>query len=357
MMRVHVLSPGFSTPNGRAFLYPLIVWRQALRDCGFDCQIGRNVGPSLTDCDVLLVDSKFHRDLWANNAEQTIEQFHGWAEKCAVIYCDTTDSAGWLQAALLPVVRGYAKAQLLKDRSRYLSPMYGQRAYTDYYYREFGIVDSEPKWSATVGDPTHLKKLRLSWNSGLSDHSLYGPLNAEIYRRLPLLGLVHFPSRFTPPDVPRAQGFSCRFGVSYLAESIGFQRRRIRELIGMQTDTRKLGRRNYLNELRTSKVVVSPFGYGEITLKDFEVFLTGGLLFKPDMTGIETWPDLFCSNETMITHSWDLANFVERLEATVARYVELRDIALAAQARYRDHIAGPRAAELFVKQFRSVVLA
>jgi hypothetical protein len=357
MMRVHVLSPGFGTPNGRAFLFPLIVWRQALLDSGFDCRIGRSVGPSLTDCDVLLVDSKFHRELWANNAEQAIEQFRSWTEKCTVIYCDTTDSSGWLQVAVLPVVQGYAKAQLLKDRSRYLSPMYGQRAYTDYYHREFGIVDSEPKWSAAVGDPAHLKKLRLSWNSGLSDHSLYGPLNGEIYRRLPVPGLVRFAKRFTPPDVPRAQGVSCRFGVSYSGESIGFQRRRIQELIGNQTDTRKLRRRNYLNELRTSKVVVSPFGYGEITLKDFEVFLTGGLLFKPDMAGMETWPDLFRSNETMITHSWDLADFVEGLEATVARYAEVRDIALVAQERYREHIAGPHAAELFVKQFRSVVLA
>ena len=40
-----------------------------------------------------------------------------------------------------------------------------------------------------------------------------------------------------------------------------------------------------------TKVVISAFGLGEIILKDFETFLTGGMLMKPDMSHMETWPN------------------------------------------------------------------
>ena len=37
---------------------------------------------------------------------------------------------------------------------------------------------------------------------------------------------------------------------------------------------------------------MSPFGLGEITLKDFEVF-SGSLLMKPNMDHMLTWPNFY----------------------------------------------------------------
>ena len=101
---------------------------------------------------------------------------------------------------------------------------------------------------------------------------------------------------------------------------------------------------------------MSPFGYGEITLKDFEVFLTGGVLLKPDMSHMETWPNLFVAGETMLAHSWRLSDFIAKLEAGIDNEQDSRSLATNAQDRYRAHIAGPRAAGLFVEQFRSVIV-
>jgi hypothetical protein len=70
--------------------------------------------------------------------------------------------------------------------------------------------------------------------------------------------------------------------------------------------------------------VVSPFGFGEITLKDFEVFLTGGLLLKPDMSHMQTWPDVFRAGETMAAHAWDLSDFEDTVARTAACYDEFR---------------------------------
>ncbi len=355
LAKIHVLSPGFETPNARAFLYPLIVWRDALRDTGFACRIYNTVSPGLDDCDVLLVDSKFHRDDWQDRAGEVVEQFAAWAGRCRVIYCDTTDSSGWLQSNLLSVVHGYAKAQLLKDRARYLKPIYAHRPHADYYHREFAVCDESPEWSAPVKDAELLRKLRVSWNSGLADHSLCGPLLGKIYQRIPFAPLLKFPQSFTPPYAPRVRALSCRFGATYPRASVSYQRRKIREIVGYRADTRKLKRRGYFKELKTSRVIVSPFGYGEITLKDFEVFLTGGVLFKPDMSHMETWPDLFSAGETMLAHSWDLSDFAQRLEDAIANYGKYRAIAAAGQDRYRKHIADRQAAFHFIEQFRCVI--
>jgi hypothetical protein len=355
MTTIHVLSPGFTTPNGRAFLFPLKVWRKALRRRGYTIKIFNRAHAALTACDVLLVDSKFHRDRWLHDTPGIVAEFSAWADQCRVVYCDTTDSSGWLQTELLPVVHVYAKAQLLRDRDRYRAPMYGHRPFTDYYHRKYGVVDAQPEWSLAVHDPAHLGKLRVSWHSGLADYSLMGPMRMALHGRVPLRGLLHFPQRFRKPDTYRPRDLSCRFGASYPRASVSFQRKMIRERMAGRMDTAKVSRRRYFEELATSKAVISPFGYGEITLKDFEVFFTGGILIKPDMTHIETWPDLFRGGETMLAHDWDLSDFETVVDRAISDYKSNIEIARAGQNLYRRHMISEEADDLFCDQFTTLL--
>ena len=39
MKRIKILSPGFGTPNGSAFLFPLILFNKYLRNCDIDVTI------------------------------------------------------------------------------------------------------------------------------------------------------------------------------------------------------------------------------------------------------------------------------------------------------------------------------
>lgn len=355
MTRIHVLAGGFDTPNGRGFLFPLIVWRDALRGDGLDIRIFSRASDDLADCDALLIESKFHRYRWHNQKSETLDAFAGWARRCRLIYCDTTDSSGSLLTDLLPIVHGYAKSQLIRDRAAYLTPMYGHRPFTDYYHREQGITDAEPEYSPAVTDRTLLSKLRVSWNSGLADYSLHGPTRMALYQRLPLPGLLRFPQPSRSPSASRPHGISSRFGVDYQRATVSFQRKSIREKLAGRIDTRKLSRRGYVRELETSKVVVSPFGYGEITLKDFEVFLTGGLLLKPDMTHMETWPDLFRGGNTMLAHRWDLSDFESVLDDAVANYARHSEKAAAGQEAYRAHASGEAAPVLFAQRLRQII--
>jgi hypothetical protein len=331
------------------------VWRRSLIDNGIDCRLSSSVSGNITDCDVLLVDSKYHRDRWRENADAILDEFWLWRKRCRIIYCDTTDSSGWLQTALLPVIDVYAKSQLLKDRSGYLKPMYGLRPYTNYYYNKFGIKDAQPEISRPVTDAALLAKLRVSWNSGLADYSEWGGRCNAFYRLLPITLLLHFPRGFTSPSAPRPGSVSCRFGTAYPRETVAYQRKQIAERLGSMIDTRKLKRHAYFRELKTSKIVVSPFGYGEITLKDFEVFYTGGLLLKPDMSHLETWPDFFRAGETMLTHAWDLSDFSAALSNAVENYERYQGLAGNGQYDYRLHTVDPGAGEKFAQHLHAVI--
>lgn len=357
MLTVHILTKGFVSPNGIAFLFPLHVHRRRLAEIGVRFRCFTRHTPEVTDCDALIVDSRFYSHRWARDETAALEELAAFAERVtAVLYFDISDSTGWLQAQVLPFVSRYYKAQLLKEREAYGQPLYGNRIYADYYHRRFDVEDEDAVTSKLVTRSEDLAKLRVSWNSGLADYSLWGPTVMSLRQHLPFDGLLRFPRRFAPVKRPRPVPFACRFGTNYARETVAYQRHRIHEIVGARVATGKLSRRAYLAEMRDCRVVVSPFGFGEITLKDFEALLAGALLFKPNMSHLETWPDLFHDGETIIAHSWDLSDFDATLDAVLADETGTQAIAERGQNAYRQCIASETGYQDFCLRFRAIVV-
>jgi hypothetical protein len=311
----------------------------------------------LGDCDVLVVDSKFHRDRWKFGADAVVAEFEALKQTVPrLVYFDTTDSTGCLQTELLPVVHVYCKNQLLRDRKEYMRPHYGQRIYADYYHRTDGVEDAAPLYSNAVEEAGHLSKLRVGWNSGLANYSALGPCWTSVYRRLPLRPMLRFSRAFVVSDERRPLPLQSRFGVGQGRESVTHQRRRIAEHFAGRIPTDKLRRSAYFSESQQCWAVLSPFGLGEITLKDFEVLLTGGLLVKPSLDHMETWPDCFQDGQSMVSFAWDLSNLddvLKRIEEDRHRYLPL---AVEGQERYRNATIGPDAAASFCAHVRRIWL-
>lgn len=352
--RLEILTEGFKSPNGRAFLAPLVIHSDALASSGLHVRLRQSVD-AVQDADIAIVDSKYWRNDWGRT-EHRIWEHVGQLRRRAkwLVFADTGDSAGWVQAKILPHVDAYWKGQVLRDRRAYMRPLYAHRLYTDYYHRTNGVTDDRPEWSSPVADAEDLNKLRLGWSSALGNYSWLGPYSMALYDRLPIAALLGPPRHFVPPEAARPIALHCRMGLQYPRASIGWQRQQIaRRLVG-RIATDKVSRRRYLRELALSRVVVSPFGFGEITLKDFEVLLTGGLLLKPDMSHMETWPDLFSAGQTIAVHSWDLNDFDEVVERVLGTYADHIAWAAEGQRRYRDYLYDPR---LFVGHLNSLVAA
>ncbi|MDE0779905.1 MAG: glycosyltransferase [Alphaproteobacteria bacterium] len=357
MLRINILTRGFETPNGRAFLFPLVVHRRALAKAGMDIKfISAPGGDGVTDCDLLFVESRVFSSRWvAEGDPKVLTDIAALAEQAPIVWFDISDSTGWLQVQVLPLVQLYCKSQLLADRTEYARAHYGNRIWADFYHRTQGVNDNDPAKARIIEDTALLDKLRVSWNSGLADYSLHGPTRMALRARIPLDSLLRFPRTFSAPDSDRSIEFTCRMGTEYTRNSVAHQRRRIADLLADRMTIDKLGRRAFMNEMRNSRLVVSPFGFGEITLKDFEATLCGAALLKPDMSHLETWPNLFRTGETIVTHKWDLSDILDRIAEALDHADELVEIAQRAQDVYRAALSGPESANGFVSQLRRIV--
>ena len=356
MKTINVLSPGFTSPNSAAFLFPLIKFKRALKDKNLNVHIYNQINDNITDCDYLLIDSKYFKAYWSRDFDGTLEVISLLNSKTKVIWCDQSDSTGTFLGQVLPHVHRYLKAQLLKDKNQYTKTLYASRIFTDYYHKKYEITDRAPYIDQPIKNLDDLNKLRVSWNSAFMNYGIIGPYIPRIRAHLPINSILKFTERKTSAETQRSLDVTCRMGISYARETVCYQRKRIREILSSHVKTDKLSRSKYLKEIGNSKICVSPFGLGEITLKDFECFINGALLLKPDMSHMETWPNLYVDGETCISHKWDMDDLQAKIDWALSHKKERIHIAQNGQDVYAQHTTSKHAPEIFAQRFTNILL-
>ncbi|MDP6708705.1 MAG: glycosyltransferase [Alphaproteobacteria bacterium] len=353
---INILTPPLEDQNVRAFLAPILANRGLLADAGLSFHLHQQVTAALTDCEVLILSSSFWRGPWVEHRDRARDLIADLvARGPLVLFFDRASTSGTVNADVLPLVTRYYKTNLLRDRTLYQRPLYGLRQFTDHYHRHDGIVDPAPACSTPVADAAELGKLRLSWNTALANYSLLGPRISALYAHLPLAFLMRPTSRFHPPSADRTIDISCRMGLSYKYETVAYQRRRLAEALARYRRIDRVSKIAYCRELRDAKIVASPFGYSEVNYKDFETFIAGALLLKPDMSHLETYPDLYQEDVTYVAHDWDLDDLDGKIERILDDYPRYLEIARNGQERYRAQTVGRPAAERFVTYFSSLL--
>ena len=165
------------------------------------------------------------------------------------------------------------------------------RIYSDFYHSKFNVIDNEEEFSKPIKNKINLKKLKLGWNSCFLNHDFISPIMNKIYTIFNIRNLIRFRHIYKYPSILRDNSIQARFGNNYNKNTIMFQRKLTAEKLSSYVSVNKLKRYGYIQELTKSWSVLSPFGFGEITLKDFKAFIYGCLLLKPNMDHLETWPN------------------------------------------------------------------
>lgn len=355
-MKINILSPGFCSPNGRAFLMPLIRNKRRLQKRGVVFSICQTVEDACRGSDVTIIDSKFHRTVYENKfslVEHDLQRIRQTTKR--ILYFDTTDSTGFLQLKVLPFVDAYYKNQLLKDKRQYMKPHYGCRFFTDYYHQKFNVIDQESEYSECINNEGDLLKLKVSWNSGLANYSFYGRYLMEAYSRIPLTFFLNYGFPSVKASQNRSIDLSCRMTVDYSRESVSWLRRQVKERLSNYTSSDRLSRKEYFSEMAKSKIVVSPFGFGEINYKDYEAFMCGAALLKPDMSHMETWPNYYRDGETILTHKWDASDIEDVLSEALIDKGRVYSIAQKGQEIYLYYLLTAAGHNEFVERFESIL--
>ena len=249
----------------------------------------------------------------------TFERLHRQANRPKLIFLDYYAQTSSPFFEVLPFVDRYAKRQVLRDRSIYQrDDLRGGYIFTDYFSRtqDFDLGD----WYFGSKLPeAHSEKLVHAWNLGVL---------ARYRKMVQWSGLLRWSAR--PIDV------HCRLEIGKHSrhEKQWYQRYRAQSREAAEklaprfrlTPQGHVRRLRYFLELAASKIVFSPFGWGEVCIRDFETVAAGALLVKPSMDHVVTSPDIYRAYETYVPVEWDLSDLVEKCTYYLEHPAESRRI-------------------------------
>lgn len=351
MKRIHVLTTD-DTPNSLAFNFPLQFNKRMLKAFGLDVRLFFKITKPVFECDVLFVNSKCFR----LTGQEKQQEFLADAKERVdvVLWFDTTDSTGTTQFEVMPYVEGYYKSQALRDRRWYLKEYYRNRIFIDYYHTHFGLHDDGPYDRFQPALEKDLAKIHVSWSSALGDYGVRAKYYDKARKYLPLP--YRYSAQFVPPEKDRAVDITCRVGLTHRSSIVRHHREMIVTILAQTygVSSEKIARKKFFEELQNAKIAISPFGWGEITLRDFEIIINGAALFKPDLSHMETWPPLFVEHETYVPHRWDMSDFVEKLDHLLSSS-EYTEIAQNAQQVYHQYLFERKGHEEFCKRVSQIV--
>jgi len=91
------------------------------------------------------------------------------------------------------------------------------------------------------------------------------------------------------------------------------------KIISMK-DGNRIPLSEYYELMYNSKIVLAPFGYGEMAPRDIETAMFGNILLKNNMNYIETIPNPYIENETYISLNLDFSNLESVIEYALRDY-------------------------------------
>lgn len=192
------------------------------------------------------------------------------------------------------------KNSLLKDRSLYKQGWQLGRYYWgegDYALSDFDSYSDKIVLSGTNWLSTHWSGINVQW------------YDIDRPRQYDVSAMFQYPS----PKV------SMEHGQNQSEHYDRFRRPLLQSIEGLDLRIAKLNngervtQQEYYERMFSSKIILAPFGYGEMAPRDLEAAMFGSVLIKPDMAYIDTAPDMFIPYETYIPCAHDFSDLNEKI--------------------------------------------
>jgi len=244
------------------------------------------------------------------------------------IYFDGDDDSNIQWPAVLDEVDLYVKKHAFVDPLAYQREYIGKNNLTDYVAKVSGRSFADNAIATTGAVPAHLlKKLHVAWNIGLDDKI------AELGRAS--MGTT---TAERPVDVSSRAIVAPDNWIYSLRNPVAQQLESMADEFNVSVPRARVAPKEYYEEMRSSKICVSPFGYGELCWRDFEAIMSGCLLVKADMSHVRTAPDIFIPYVTYVPVAWDYSNLREVCREYLANTTERQRIISQAQAAVTESL-------------------
>jgi hypothetical protein len=273
---------------------------------------------------------------WRDPAHEVIAAFralHAMPERPRLVYFDWYAPTSSPHFGVMPFVDRYLKRSVMVDFQEYRKP----------YLAGYGVADFVAQllnldlngWHFGSEIPAgHEHKLWLGWNFGVGASYRKLLRYAGLAMRVPVVsGSVLGGWEDRPIDVNRRLGAPSTNAAPPKAD--WYQHYRDASAKSMEplseqfrcTGITRVPRKTYLLELLRSKVVFSPFGWGEVCFRDYEAVACGCLLVKPSMAHVVSSPNIYVDYETYVPVKWDLSDAADVIAGCLAAPKESARIA------------------------------
>ena len=340
--------------------HPIYRWNKKLRENHLFIKFFKN-HKNLESGDVLIIDYRYVRSSTVGLSEKsrmsfTINLFKKERKNFnTLIFFDSGDSTGSRCFSLINYVDVFWKKQVLKDKDEYLKDK-GLKNW------QCWLPDNLNSFDQNYDKPSKkdLKKIKIAWNISLCGYYDTNNLVQAFLANSKFSSLFlnsKFNSAFKYGHLLTSYRVSFNKQVQ-LKERYNYQRKKIKNiLLSMSSNHNikcegKLPKKKYLEEIKKSKVIISPYGHGEICYRDFEAIVNGSLLIKPNVNHLETFPNLFIENVTYVPINWDGSNLegiLKKIENNPNEYLEIVE---KAQSLFRESIESPYP---FIKHLKNIL--
>jgi hypothetical protein len=331
--------------------YPVFLNQKGIEELGYKIRFFNvfNLPPKEVLSDTIIIDSRVRRNL-VGKSDATVQQkreiFAGFISKLktgsrSIILFDTSDTCT-IQFYLLPHVALYCKKQLFKDSSVYEYNLYDSRLFADYYDKKYRISRQDGSFFKSTKNNQYdiylenKHKIRISWNILLAISNYLNSFAKTAF----VLG-KNFYLKYGSTNTSKKYIISGNFYKDYKKPSAAFQRKKLHQLLSNHNLSERftigtVPKKQYRRNIFESEFVVSPFGWGEVCYRDFEAFIAGAALIKPDMGHINTWPDLYVPGRTYYPISWDFKNWDEQFNAILSDDKKRKEMAKYSQEQFKN---------------------
>lgn len=296
--------------------------------------------------DLVLVTSSWRED--PERTRKTFEDLGRIQRKPPIVYLDTFDPASSPFFSILPHVDLFVKKQILKDRQAYSRDWIGGMPLSDFVARTYHHDLHGWHFGSRVPEGYH-DRLFVGWNLGTARHlrrSLFLSL-ARIRPEWSARALdVHYRvslGEVDPKDWYTVHREAMLTAVSPLQSEF--------KVVAGAGKSARVPLKTYQAEMRSTRLGVSPFGWGEVTDRDFHIATSAALLVKPDMSHVDTDPNIYRAGETYVPVCWDLSDLAETCRHYLRHPEEAERIARAARKTYLDWFFRRR----FVDKIRAIL--
>ncbi len=302
-------------------------YENELQKLGIEFKFFNKINNEFLDSDYLFLNSRYFKS--QNGFVELSEIKKIQNINTNLYWFDMRDSAGTTQFEVLPYVKKYIKKSYYKNKNLYSIKMSGGRYYTDFYINKYQLKDTN-EYQIKLLDKRYESKLILGWNIGVafffnylenSSFDYYKELlNCKFSKKKLFSKKLNFQNNWNNDD--KKTDVFCLMNKKFSRASVGFQRNLLQNKLSKLknitiTNNIRLNKRKYYKTLINSKVSTGAYGWGEVCYREFEAIRCGTAFMFPNMSNIDTWPNIYLDGVTYISYDLDFNNFEEKLNELV----------------------------------------